>query len=104
MLDYKKVVYIDGEYVEVSKSLAIQVIADEVADWVTVAEDTEIGLEFFGEGDSYFFYNGELYTENDDAETLLELAGYKVEYRDDLNDYDTSDIGYYDIANMQWMI
>lgn len=100
MLDYKKVVYLDGEYVEVSKSLAIQVIADEVADWVTVRMD----MEHFSEGDSYFIHDGVLYTEEDNEETLLGLAGYKVEYRDDLDKYDTSDIGYYDIANKQWMI
>ena len=96
----KKVVNIMGEYIEVTKPLAIQVVADEVADWVTVKMD----MDYFSEGDRYFIYDGELYTEDDDAETLLELAGYKVEWRDDLDDYDTADRGYYDAPNMQWMI
>lgn len=95
----KKVINIMGEYIEVTKQLAIQVIADEVADWVTVKMD----MDYFSEGDRYFIHDGELYTEDDDAETLLEIAGYKVEWRDDLEDYDTTDRGYYDAPNMQWM-
>lgn len=100
----KKVINIMGEYIEVTKQLAIQVVADEVAEWVTATEDVEIGLEYISKGDRFFFHEGELYTEADDVETLLELAGYKVEWRDDLDDYDTTDRGYYDAPNMQWMI
>ena len=100
----KKVIKVMGEYIEVTKKLAIQMIADYVADWITATEDLEIGLDYINKGDRYFIHDGELYTEEDDVETLLELAGYEVEYRDDLDEYDTTDEGYYDVANKQWMI
>lgn len=98
----KKVIKMIDQYIEVTKTLAIQVVADEVADWITAKEDMEIGLEYVSKGDRYFFHEGELYTEADDVETLLGLAGYEVEYMLD-DEYDTTDEGYYDVANMQWM-
>ena len=100
----KKVIKMIDQYLEVTKTLAIQIIADEVADWITAKEDMEIGLEYVAKGDRYFFHEGELYTEADDVETLLGLAGYEVEWRDDLDDYDTADRGYYDAVNKQWMM
>lgn len=98
----KKVIKMIDQYLEVTKSLAIQVVADEVADWIVAKEDMEIGLEYVAKGDRYFFHEGELYTEADDVETLLELAGYKVEYMLD-DEYDATDEAYYDVANMQWL-
>lgn len=79
----KQVIRMIGEYVEVTKPLAIQVIADEVADWITAKEYIEVGLMCVDEGDRYFIHEGELYTEQDDPETLLELAGYKVMWREE---------------------
>lgn len=100
----KQVIRMIGEYVEVTKPLAIQVVADEVADWVTATEDLEIGLDYIDKGDRYFIHEGELYTEQDDPETLLELAGYKVMWIDDLDDHDDYDKPYYDKTQMQWMM
>lgn len=97
----KKVIKMIGEYIEVTKPLAIQVVADEVADWIIATEDTE----YYNEGDRYFIHEGEIYTENDYEEDLLALAGYKVEWVDDLDECDdTGDKPYYDKTQMQWMM
>ena len=99
----KKVIKMIDQYLEVTKTLAMQVVADEVADWIVAKEDMEIGLEYVSKGDRYFFYEDELYTEADDVETLLELAGYNIEYMLD-DEYDTSDAPYYDATDRQWKI
>lgn len=99
----KTVIKMIDQYLEVTKTLAIQVVADEVADWIVAKEDMEIGLEYVAKGDRYFFHEGELYTEADDVETLLGLAGYNIEYMLD-DEYDTSDAPYYDATDRQWEI
>lgn len=99
----KKVIKMIDQYLEVTKTLAMQIIADEVADWIVAKKDMEIGLEYVSKGDRYFFHEGELYTEADDVETLLGLAGYNIEYMLD-DEYDTSDAPYYDATDRQWKI
>lgn len=99
----KKVIKMIDQYLEVTKTLAIQVVADEVAEWITATEDVEIGMEYISKGDKFFFHEGELYTEADDVETLLGLAGYNIEYMLD-DEYDTSDAPYYDATDRQWKI
>lgn len=98
----KKVVKIDNNVFEVTKEFAVEVVEEQLADWIVAHADFSYGSNDVSKGERYVILaDGSFYHEDDDPSDLVELAGFKVEL---LEESGEGSEPYYDKEEMQWMV